>query len=263
MTKEDKILYLQLKSKLMERLNSKKIIPNDEIVSIKDVKDASRIMIPYNKILLEDANKEIDSINKKNGFLKANTSKPFRDHLFIKSIDIALDGNGICNIFVYCIDENNNKGIVRYTADLYQELGLEYKVNIAMSEENESKISHINFPKYFRAAKAFADEFPDVPYIWSQNLDNVYNQHIGDGFIESIVDLNHPNWYGVILKDEKDLALATTKIDHGYLDQDYFGMYGREMSERTTVNMNDLNPFLRLLTKKHLGLEEEFTLKRQ
>ena len=40
-------------------------------------------------------------------------------------------------------------------------------------------------------------------------------------------------------------------------------MCNKSLAERTSVNMNDLNPFLRLLTKKHLGLEEDFTRVRQ
>lgn len=263
MTEEFKNKYINLKSRIFERKDSKRIVPNGDIVSIKDVRDAAQVMIPYNKVLLKELNEEVERINKMNGFDKMNVNKAFEKHLFIKSADVALDGNGVCNIFVYYMDENFNRGIVRYTADLYQELGLEYKVNIAMGEKNESKISHIDFPKYFRAAKKFADEFPDVPYVWSEKLDNVYNQKVGDGFVVANINLDAPKRITATLGNVEDLTISREKINNGYLYDDYLGMYNEEFMAKTSVNMNDLNPFLKLITKKHLGLDEDFTLNRQ
>ena len=262
MTKEKASKYFDLKRRILERLNEKAIISNSEIVSIKDVHEAAEVMIPYNKVLLEGINDEAEQINKKNGFYKISP-KAFKKHLFIKNVDVALDGNGMCNIFVYYIDNNYNRSLVRYSADLNQELGYEYKINMAMSEENESKISHIDFPKYFRVAKRFAEEYPGVPYVWSNKLDNVYNQTVGDGFLSSVINLNEPARHFTGLASLVDHELSREKINNGHLFEDYIEMCNKSLSERTSVNMNDLNPFLKLLTKKHLGLEEDFTRVRQ
>lgn len=262
MTKEKASKYFDLKRRILERLNEKAIISNSEIVSIKDVHEAAEVMIPYNKVLLEGINDEAEQINKKNGFYKMSP-KAFKKHLFIKNVDVALDGNGICNIFVYYIDNSYNGSLVRYSADLNQELGYEYKINMAMSEENESKISHIDFPKYFRVAKRFAEEYPGVPYVWSNKLDNVYNQTVGDGFLHSLVNLDEPTRSFTGLVSPVEHELSRERINDGHLFDDYIEMCNKSLAERTSVNMNDLNPFLKLLTKKHLGLEEDFTRVRQ
>ena len=262
MTEEKAIKYLDLKKRILERLCEKKIIPNSEIVSIKDVHEAAEVMIPYNKVLLEGINEEAEQINKKNGFYKMSL-KAYKNHLFIRNVDVSLDGNGICTIFVYYTDNNHNRSLVRYSADLNQELGYEYKINMAMSEENESKISHIDFPKYFRAAKRFTEEFPGVPYIWSNKLDNVYNQTVGDGFLHSMVNLDDPTRSFTSLASPAEHELSREKINDGHLFDDYIEMCNKSLAERTAVNINDLNPFLKLVTKKHFGFEEDFTRVRQ
>lgn len=245
--------------KIVEKLGSKDIQTQGDIINLEDLKKAcNEGLKKYNFYLIDQIPNRIKEINRHS----RSNQFPY----------IEKDYPTLTNIKSYVLDDDNF--YIRCT--FQKENGLDF-ILFSLNENNEVIIcstslkngedkkflckNNIVISSMLNVLQSFINEFPKVEYTWDKDHRNAFDQSISDGVFTSEIFLNYPDKTYLGLKSAEDCITATTRTyKYGEL-YDYLSMYQDSYIRKTAININDLNPFIKLLVDKYL--KNENNIKKQ
>lgn len=247
--------YDELYNKILGRLNSRRIESTNEVVSAAEVRNAIyEIMGLYNVILVSSTQTTIKKINKANGYRKLSLSK--KRFPRIQDMTNIIDENA--NAYIYITLEDGNKIVLTGNGETVSVYRTTLNSNETIDFVNKNKEI---FNIYLGSLKDFANNFPGIKMNFGQNVKNVYDQKIDDGFMCCNIKVTAPEESQMLFSSLEDHNLSTDKTKkYGELF-DYVAFYNDELFHKTAINMNDLNPFVKMCVQKHMQLQDtSFTL---
>ena len=254
MNQEFKEKYYDFKRRLFERLYTNEVNPSIDEVSIYDVLNTMGEMLkPYNFVFVSNLDKEIDEMNRKNGYNFLVPDYKNKSLRRIGNISFNAQSDGYYYARVTFVD---GFGKTIGTCDVDNTI----KVGNADEEIIRNKKY---FVKYLDALNAFVTSFPGLEYRWDVTNPYVKPQYIGDEFLQSKLDLNNLENPTISLTNMNDIAIATIKHkpENGEL-YDYISFYDKEVMKKTPVQVEELDPFVKNIVINKLNLEKGPVLKR-
>lgn len=240
--------------KITQRLDSQKVQNSEATTSITELTNAVIYELGlFNNIFLNREKQNIRIINKFNGYGKYTLKSVEKKIPRVSKIIPFVSENGYTGIeldFAYGDGISIGKVILdeKFMDKNYGQLDETIK--------NNKEI----FKMIFDALEYFTYEYPGFSFAWDNTGYSKYNQQFSDGFICCDFNVTNPDLTRVSLSKLTDLELSRiiTK-SHGEL-YDYIEMYQDTIKNRTAVDVNSLNPFLKLVLNKFRSISEEQTL---
>ena len=245
MYKDFKKGYDNFSKKFFTRLNGEEFVPSGDEVSIYSVVSTLRDKYGvYNNIFFNKLTKNINSINFSNGYsflTAAETEKKLRR---VGNIGFYVDENGYYYCKVYYVD---GKGKVTGTTDV------DNFIRVGASDDELNKNKSI-FTHYLDNLSKFAVENPGVEFRWDKLNPQVEAKYVGDDFINVKLDLYNIDNVKASFVNPTDFFYADyNSKEHGEIN-DYVFFYSDEILKKSSLNVNDLDPFIKKSISKELSL---------
>ena len=247
--------FKDLKDKIIELLNRKKVLSNGEIISFYDLSHACKKEFGvYSKFFKNNINKYGSKINNKSSLQTVMGIKvPFIDRV----IPEIKDGNELITIYFkdssknncgqLVIDKDGNAKLNNLSVDRFNKKYLEELINKCL----------VCFSPLMHGLCAFNEEY-NMDFKWDSDRTNDKNTlRMSDGFITGIIDLNDTNKNAVTLTNVNDMYLASIKTELFGQLYEYIDFYNEEIQKRVAVNINDLSPLFKKIIDKHYDLDNE------
>lgn len=248
--------YDKLYSKIMTRLNSKKIESTNEVVSVGDVRDAIyEAMSLYNVILATSTINTVKKLNRSIGYGKISFSKKRLPK--VKEVINTIDENSDAFVCVYF--EDGNKLVLTGDAETVKVFHTTLNANDVIEFVNVNKEI---FNIYLGCLKDFSASYPGIKMNFGTNVKNLYDQTVTDGFLGATIKIINPEntQLTFVTEEERDTAIEHSKKYSELYD--YIAFYNEEALYKTAVNTNELNPFVKACVEQYLNNTEDisFTL---
>ena len=270
--------YLELKRKILKRLDQKEVISSNNIISLYDLIEILKAHVNEYKDLYKNLNNDVNLINLKSriyNLLGAN---------LLKVTSLKYDFYPICeNDFMLNLpflkisfdsfDDNKNS---KEKNIIFSKINDNYKMHVI--DNNSSNVDLLKFDEdaqrfydyhkkiindYIDLIEKFASEYPLIA-----NLDiNWFNKNknilIDDGFIKCNIDFDNIQNSSVTLSNIKDLNTSfyrKNNVDRELYE--YIEFYNEGLQKRTSIDLNKLDPSIRYIVKHYYGLDKPMILQK-
>lgn len=248
--------YDKLYSKIMTRLNSKRIESTNEVASVGDIRDAVyEAMSLYNVILASSTINTAKKLNRSIGYGKLSFRKKRLPK--VKEVINTIDENSDAFVCVYF--EDGNKLILTGDAESVKVF------HTTLNSDDVIEFVNVNkeiFNIYLGCLKDFSTNYPGIKMNFGINVENLYNQTVHDGFLGATIKITEPENTKLtfVSSEERDIAVEHSKKYSELYD--YIAFYNEEALYKTAVNTNELNPFVKACVEQYLNKTEDisFTL---
>ncbi len=239
---------INLRNRIYDLFDKDVVKQEGDIISLYDLIEILRNdLLPYTDALTLDTEKTIKRINFKSIF---NRKVPM-----ISRIIPTVRENNTVSLKIYFCDERRYAGEVELTEDFYPNINNvdydRYPVESICKLLNDNKEK---FQSYLYLLRQFNMTHEGYDFEFN-NEKNTNNQEIDDGFIACNLNLGNLRYNHATLSSVNDLRLALTKIQNFGVLYDYIEQYNDEIKKKTSVNINDLNPFIQDIVRKSLNKE--------
>ena len=248
--------YQELFEKTMRRLNGERIESSEEVVSVGTVvKSVSQAMELYNIILVKSQDGIIKRLNRSIGYRKF-TPKTYKKSLpRVADLINSVDEKG--NVSVLVLFEDGNKATVcgdseNVNVDSTTLVGGDIIDFVVANKET--------FNIYLGTLKEFAMNYPGVKVDFNKNSKNESDQVLNDGFLSCDIKIVCPEKSGLIFSSMDDHYLSVTKTRRYGEIHDYLSFYNEEFMDKTSVNVGDLNPFIKSCVSEYLTMSDDINL---
>lgn len=245
--------YDDLYKRIIGRLNSSRIENTREVVSAKFVEDSVRYtMEQYNNALIKNQAETIKLMNKSLGYTFFTSKGTKKEIARVVSIINKVTEDG--NVYSVVVLEDGN------TITLSGNYKNVYIVNSTLTGGqivNAVAKWKYAFCVWFGALEDFAFNFPGVEMNFGENVKNVHDQEINDGFMKCTVSMTEPEkTYSVFSSIEDHMLSVRRGKKYGEL-YDYVAFYNDEIKAKMGVSVDKLNPFVKSCVLSHLSSLEQ------
>lgn len=245
--------YDDLYKRIIGRLNSSRIENTREVVSAKFVEDSVRYtMEQYNDSLIKNQAETIKLMNKSLGYTFFTSKGTKKEIARVVSIINKVTEDG--NVYSVVVLEDGN------TITLSGSYKNVYIVNSTLpSSQTINAVAKWKyaFCVWFGALKDFAVNFPGVEMNFGENVKNVHDQEINDGFMKCTVSMTEPEKTYSIFSSIEDYMLSIKRCKkYGEL-YDYVAFYNDEIKAKMGVSVDKLNPFVKSCVLNYLSSLEQ------
>ena len=248
--------YDELYKKIMERLNSTKIESTNEVVSALDVRNAVyEAMSLYNVLLSNSTERTTIKLNKSIGYGRITFSKKRLPK--VKEVINTIDENADAFVCIYF--EDGNKIVLTGDSETVKVFYTTLNADDVIEFVNVNKEI---FNIYLGCLKEFSMNYPGIKMNFGQDVKNLYDQKINDGLLSCTISMSKPENTQLIFSSLENQSLACDKTKkYGEL-YDYIAFYNEEVLGKTSINTNELNPFVKTCVEQYLSNVEDisFTL---
>lgn len=245
--------YDDLYKRIIGRLNSSRIENTREVVSAKFVEDSVRYtMEQYNNALIKNQAETIKLMNKSLGYTFFTSKGTKKEIARVVSIINKVTEDG--NVYSVVVLEDGN------TITLSGNYKNVYIVNSTLTGGqivNAVAKWKYAFCVWFGALEDFAFNFPGVEMNFGENVKNVHDQEINDGFMKCTVSMTEPEKTYSVFSSIEDHMLSVRRCKkYGEL-YDYVAFYNDEIKAKMGVSVDKLNPFVKSCVLSHLSSLEQ------
>lgn len=245
--------YDDLYKKIIGRLNSSRIQNNREVVSAKFVEDSVRYtMEQYNNALIKNQAETIKLMNKSLGytFLTSKSAKKGIARVVNIINKVTEDGN------VYSVVVLEDGNTITLSGNYKNVYIVDSTLPGGQIIDAVAKWKYA-FCIWFGALEDFAFNFPGVEMNFSENVKNVHDQEINDGFMKCTVSMTEPEKTQAIFSSIEEYMLSVKRCKkYGEL-YDYVSFYNEEIKAKMGISVDELNPFVRSCVLSHLSSLEQ------
>lgn len=245
--------YDDLYKKIIGRLNSSRIQNNREVVSAKFVEDSVRYtMEQYNNALIKNQAETIKLMNKSLGytFLTSKSAKKGIARVVNIINKVTEDGN------VYSVVVLEDGNTITLSGNYKNVYIVDSTLPGGQIVDAVAKWKYA-FCIWFGALEDFAFNFPGVEMNFSENVKNVHDQEINDGFMKCTVSMTEPEKTQAIFSSIEEYMLSVRRCKkYGEL-YDYVSFYNEEIKAKMGISVDKLNPFVRSCVLSHLSSLEQ------
>ena len=245
--------YDDLYKKIIGRLNSSRIQNNREVVSAKFVEDSVRYtMEQYNNALIKNQAETIKLMNKSLGytFLTSKSAKKGIARVVNIINKVTEDGN------VYSVVVLEDGNTITLSGNYKNVYIVDSTLPGGQIVDAVAKWKYA-FCIWFGALEDFAFNFPGVEMSFSENVKNVHDQEINDGFMKCTVSMTEPEKTQAIFSSIEEYMLSVKRCKkYGEL-YDYVSFYNEEIKAKMGISVDKLNPFVRSCVLSHLSSLEQ------
>lgn len=245
--------YDDLYKKIIGRLNSSRIQNNREVVSAKFVEDSVRYtMEQYNNALIKNQAETIKLMNKSLGytFLTSKSAKKGIARVVNIINKVTEDGN------VYSVVVLEDGNTITLSGNYKNVYIVDSTLPGGQIVDAVAKWKYA-FCIWFGALEDFAFNFPGVEMSFSENVKNVHDQEINDGFMKCTVSMTEPEKTQAIFSSIEEYMLSVRRCKkYGEL-YDYVSFYNEEIKAKMGISVDKLNPFVRSCVLSHLSSLEQ------
>lgn len=245
--------YDDLYKKIIGRLNSSRIQNNREVVSAKFVEDSVRYtMEQYNNALIKNQAETIKLMNKSLGytFLTSKSAKKGIARVVNIINKVTEDGN------VYSVVVLEDGNTITLSGNYKNVYIVDSTLPGGQIVDAVAKWKYA-FCIWFGALEDFAFNFPGVEMNFSENVKNVHDQEINDGFMKCTVSMTEPEKTQAIFSSIEEYMLSVKRCKkYGEL-YDYVSFYNEEIKAKMGISVDKLNPFVRSCVLSHLSSLEQ------
>ena len=245
--------YDDLYKKIIGRLNSSRIQNNREVVSAKFVEDSVRYtMEQYNNALIKNQAETIKLMNKSLGytFLTSKSAKKGIARVVNIINKVTEDGN------VYSVVVLEDGNTITLSGNYKNIYIVDSTLPGGQIVDAVAKWKYA-FCIWFGALEDFAFNFPGVEMNFSENVKNVHDQEINDGFMKCTVSMTEPEKTQAIFSSIEEYMLSVRRCKkYGEL-YDYVSFYNEEIKAKMGISVDKLNPFVRSCVLSHLSSLEQ------
>lgn len=245
--------YDDLYKKIIGRLNSSRIQNNREVVSAKFVEDSVRYtMEQYNNALIKNQAETIKLMNKSLGytFLTSKSAKKGIARVVNIINKVTEDGN------VYSVVVLEDGNTITLSGNYKNVYIVDSTLPGGQIIDAVAKWKYA-FCIWFGALEDFAFNFPGVEMNFSENVKNVHDQEINDGFMKCTVSMTEPEKTQAIFSSIEEYMLSVKRCKkYGEL-YDYVSFYNEEIKAKMGISVDKLNPFVRSCVLSHLSSLEQ------